>query len=616
MLPFIIWKGFDVIDAVASGVTSQPKRQGSTKIVRQMSGSYAMYFEEPVNMPVEDASPPEQCNPSSLLRPLPIAIVAPVALAACGSEGGTAVSASAPPSPPPAPPAPPPPPPPTTTQSARFLAQATMGTTDADIQAVVSQGFDGWLGTQFAKARPTTFWNWLNTNGYNIPVNVYREDGTDSMIWSQLITSDDQLRQRVSLALMEILVLGIDGLTFVWRQFAMAAYMDILWDNAFLNYRTLLEKVATSPVMGIYLTYLNSGKANSSGSVPDENFAREIMQLFSIGLYQLNLDGSQKLASNKPIETYTMDDIAGLARVFTGWTWDNYDPSTPDYHKRPMIQKAGEHELGAKSFLGTTIPAGTDGVASLKIALDTIFAHPNVAPFVSKQLIQRLVTSNPTPAYVQRVATVFENNGSGVRGDMRAVIRAILLDAEARNDAAAAASTTFGKIREPVVRFTGWARAYGAKSASGKWTIGNTDLTAFGLAQTIGRSPSVFNFFRPGYTPPGSAIATANMVAPEMQIVNEVSVIGYVNFIQVAMRDGSGDVKANFADFVAKAADSQALLDLINLRVAANQVSAATIAQIKPAIDSVATATPADLENRVSIATVLIMSSPEYLILK
>ena len=491
-----------------------------------------------------------------------------------------------------------------------------MGSVDADIQAVVSQGYDGWMGAQFNKPRPTTFWDWLNANGYQIPVNIFRDAGLDAMIWSQLITADDHLRQRVGLALLEILVVGFDGLNLNWTQFEMAAYMDILWDNAFGNYRTLLEKVATSPVMGIYLTFLNSRKAASSGSVPDENFAREIMQLFSIGLYQLNLDGTQKLANNKPIETYTLDDVTGLARVFTGWTWDNYNTATPDFHKRPMVQNAAEHELGAKTFLGKTIPAGTDGVASLKIALDTIFAHPNVAPFISKQLIQRLVTSNPTPAYVQRIATVFENNGSGVRGDLRAVVRAILLDTEARNDSAAAASTSFGRLREPVLRFVGLARAFGATSPSGAWAIGDTSGTSYGLAQSIGRSPTVFNFFRPAYSPPSSSISSANMVAPEFQITNEVSVVGYVNFIQVTMRDGQGDVKANFTEYVAKATDSQALIDLLNLRLAANQVSAATVAQIKTAVDSVATTTPADLQNRVSIATVLIMSSPEYLILK
>ncbi len=496
-----------------------------------------------------------------------------------------------------------------------------MGTTDADVQAVIAQGYDGWLGAQFAKPRASTFWDWLIAKGYNDPVNIFREDGYDPMIWSSMIAGEDQLRQRVGVALMSMLVVGIDAIPNNWKQFGMASYMDILWDNAFGNYRTILDKISNSAVMAYYLTFINNRKANANGAVPDENYARELMQLFTIGLYQLNLDGTQKLSNGKPIETYTLDDVGGLARVFTGWKDDKSalvgaNVNGFDNLKAPMIQNASDHELGVKTFLGTTIPAGTDGAASLKIALDAIFAHPNVAPFVSKQLIQHLVTSNPTPAYVQRVATIFENNGSGVRGDLRAVVRAIFLDTEARNDAAAASSTSFGKLREPLLRFTGWARAFGATSPTDKWPIGDTSTTVNKLGQSVGRSPSVFNFFRPGYAPPNSAIATQNMVAPEFQITNEISVIGYINFMIVTMRDGWGDFKANYADYLAKAADSQALLDLINLRVAANQVSAATIAQIKTAVDSIASATPTDLQNRVNTATTLIMVSPEYLILK
>ena len=496
-----------------------------------------------------------------------------------------------------------------------------MGTTDADIQAVVAQGYDGWLSAQFAKPRASSFWDWLIAKGYNAPVNIFREDGFDAMVWNSMIAGEDQLRQRVGVALMSMLVVGIDAIPNNWKQFGMASYMDILWDNAFGNYRTILDKISNNAVMSFYLTFINNRKANNAGAVPDENYARELMQLYSIGLYELNLNGTQKLSNGKPIETYTLNDIGGLARVLTGWKDDksllvNGNENGFDNLKAPMIQNPPDHEMGVKTFLGTTIPAGTDGVASLKIALDTIFAHPNVAPFVSKQLIQHLVTSNPSPAYVQRVATIFENNGSGVRGDLRAVVRAILLDTDARNDAAAASSTSFGKLREPLLRFTGWARAFGATSPSQTWPIGNTSSTINKLAQGVGRSPSVFNFFRPGYTPPNSGIATQNMVAPEFQITNEVSVIGYMNFMILSMRDGWGDFKANFADYLAKAADSQALLDLINLRVAANQVSAATIAQIKTAVDSIASATPTDLQNRVNTATTLIMVSPEYLVLK
>ncbi len=563
----------------------------------------------------EGVSPPEFDTVSSAFPPLPVAVVPALALAACGgggspSSGGTATPSAA------APPPPPPPPPPTSTQAGRFLAQATMGTTAADITAVTTQGYDGWLGAQFGKARATPFFEWLKSRGFYDPTIKYRDTGFDPMVWSSLISGEDQLRQRVGVALFSMLVVSVDVTLPDYPPFAMASYMDLLWDNAFGNYRTLLDKISTSSTMGFYLTFLNNRKANGTGSMPDENFAREIMQLFSIGLYQLNLDGTLKLSNGKPVETYGLDDVGGLARVFTGWTIDRPDPSTPDFHQRPMVQNPALHELGAKTFLGTTIPAGTDGVASLKLALDAIFAHPNVAPFVSKQLIQHLVTSNPSPAYVQRVATIFENNGSGVRGDLRAVVRAILLDTEARNDAAAASSTTFGKLREPVMRFTGWARAFGATSPSDKWPIGTTTNVSEKLAQGIGRSPSVFNFFRPGYIPPNSAIGTQNLVAPEFQITNEITLVAYINFMQIAMRDGFGDFKADFTEYLAKATDSQALLDMINLRIAANQVSAATIAQIKTAVDSIATVTPADLQNRVNTATLLIMASPEFLVLK
>lgn len=565
---------------------------------------------------LEGVSPPDLDNVSSAFPPPPIAVLPALLVAACGDGGTTAATSSAATPALAAAPAPPPPPPPTATQASRFLAQAAMGSTDADIQAVVSLGYDGWLNAQFGKARAPTFWDWLVANGYTAIINMFRQDGLDPMAWSQLITAEDQLRQRVGTALMSFLVVGIDSTHARWQQFSMAAYMDILWDNAFGNYRTILEKISLSPVMGWSLTFANSKKASPSGAVPDENYAREIMQLFTIGLYQLNLDGSQKLSNGKPIETYKISDVTGLARVFTGWVYTSFAAeTTPDPLRLQMTQNAAEHELDVKTFLGTTIPAGTDGMTSLKLALDALFAHPNVAPFVSKQMIQRLVTSNPSPAYIQRVATIFENNGSGVRGDMKAVVRAILLDADARNDAAAAASTTFGKVREPMIRFTNWARAFGASSPSNAWAIDARESFPR-LAEGLGRSPSVFNFFRPEYAPPNTAIATQAMVGPEFQITNEITVVGYLNFLLLSMRDGWGDFKGNYTEYLAKAADSQALLDMINLRVAANQVSAATIAQIKTAVDSIASSTADDLQNRVFTATLLIMSSPEYIILK
>ena len=558
----------------------------------------------------------------SKLPPPPVAVypVVALALSACGGGGTTASSPNGPVVV--APPAPPPPPPPApiTGQSAgRFLAQSTMGAAPTDGAAVISKGFDGWLSDQFNTPRATTFYDWLISKGYNDEAKfANNQEGFNNAVWKQLITGQDQLRQRVGVALLSILVVGIDGVNMPFRQFSAASYLDILWDNAFGNFRTILEKISLSSAMGSWLSHLDNRKAQPNGSQPDENYAREIMQLFSLGLYQLNLDGTQKLSNGKPIETYTQEDIAGLARVFTGWVLDgiNYNALTPEYTRKPMIQNASRHELGTKVFLGTTIPANTDGVASLKIALDTIFAHPNVAPFISKQMIQHLVTSNPTPAYVQRVATVFENNGSGVRGDMRAVVRAILIDSEARNDSAAQSSTTYGKLREPVMRFTAWARAFGANSPSDTWALPDTSAAATSLGQQVGRSPSVFNWFRPGYTPPNTSIASQSLVAPEFQITSEPSVIAYINFMSSAIGATWGDFKADYTSILTKAADSQALLDEINLLVAANQVSAATIAQIKTAVDSIASDTPTNLQRRVSAAILLIMASPEFITVK
>jgi uncharacterized protein (DUF1800 family) len=577
-----------------------------------------MSFDDTVQTGI-DSAPDVTASSAPHLPPPPVAIVPALALAlsACGGESSTSSGAAATAAAAPAAPPPPPPPAPVTGQSAgRFLAQASMGTTPTDGAAVISAGYDGWLGTQFNTPRATTFYDWLIAKGYGVVANNGNQDGFPNAVWKQLISGQDQLRQRVGTALLSILVVGIDGVNLSFRQFAVASYMDILWDNAFGNFRTILDKVATSPAMGAYLTFLGNRKAVNGGAQPDENFARELMQLFTIGLYQLNLDGTQKLSAGKPIETYTQDDITGLARVFTGWELDRYSDQAPDYTNRPMVQIASRHELGTKAFLGTTIPANTDGVASLKSALDTIFAHPNVAPFISKQLIQHLVTSNPTPAYVQRVATIFENNGSGVRGDLRAVVRAVLLDTEARNDTAAQSSTTFGKVREPVMRFTAFARAFGFSSPSDAWAIQDTTPATTHLGQMVGKSPSVFNFFRPGYTPPNTAIASQTLVAPEFQITNEPSVIGYINFMNYAIVGTMGDAKPDYTEALTKAADSQALLDYINLIVAAGQVSAATIAQIKTAVDSFPADTPANLQRRVSAAAQLIVAAPEFIVLK
>ena len=534
-----------------------------------------------------------------------------LALAACsggGSAGGTSPIATSP-TPTPAPVATI-----SAVQASRFLAQTTLGATKSTIADVQAQSYDGWLTAQFVATRDTTHWDWLIANGYNVAANVNSTVGFDPVMWRQMIAAPDQLRQRIGLALLEILAIGIDGVQLSWKQFAMAAYVDVLMDNAFGNFRTIMDKVTTNAAMASFVTFLGNKKANTTtGSVPDENYARELMQLYTIGLYQLNMDGTQKLSGGAPIETYTQADVSGLARVFTGLNLSSSDNSTPDRYRVPLIMTASQNETGTASFLGTSTTGG--GLAAIKVALDTIFAHPNMPPFISRQLIQRLVTSNPSPAYVSRVATIFADNGAGVRGDMKAVIRAILLDSEARADPVAS-TTSAGKLREPVFRLTGWARAYGVTSPSNAWAIGDTSSSSTRLGEAMGHSATVFNFFRPGYSPPNTAISSAGLVAPEFQITNELSVVAYINYMQALIANGTGDAKADYTSAVALAGDSAALLDDVNLVLAAGQLSSATYAAIKAAIDSIANTGVNGPFNRIGTAILLTIASPDYLTLR
>jgi uncharacterized protein (DUF1800 family) len=238
-----------------------------------------------------------------------------------------------------------------------------------------------------------------------------------------------------------------------------------------------------------------------------------------------------------------------------------------------------------------------------------------VAPFISRQLIQRLVTSNPSPAYVSRVATVFNNDGKGVKGNLAKVVAAILLDDEARNPNRLS-DPNFGKLREPVLRFTAWARAFKANSPSDAWGVGNTSDPGTRLGQSPGRSSTVFNFFRPGYVPPNSAIASARMVAPEFQITNESTVVGYVNFMQSVVSRGINDVKADYSAVLPLADSSDKLVDELNLVLAAGQLAPATVNLIKGGIDSMPKVTDTHRLNRIYAALVLVLASPEFIVQK
>lgn len=504
-------------------------------------------------------------------------------------------------------------------EAARFLAQASLGATRAQIARVQTLGYAGWLDEQFALPASGTRWDWLVAKGFDASTNRNSKAGFDACAWRKLISAPDTLRQRMTFVLSEILVVAIDGLIGAgWKAFAAAAYLDLLEAHCFGNYRNLLQQVSTSPAMGQFLTFRGNTKFNPlTGALPDENYAREVMQLFSIGLLQLNLDGTPKLQNGLVQETYGLDDITGLARVFTGWDFD-FDAaraSTSAFLRRPMTQIPSRHENGAAQFLGSTIPAGLNGQQSLSMALDMIFAHPNVAPFICRQLIQKLVTSNPSPAYVARVATAFLNDGKGVKGNLQAVIKAILLDDEARNSANVT-RPDFGKQREPLLRFIGWARAYSANSASDDWAIGNTSDPAKRLGQSPLRSPSVFNFFRPGYVPPNSAIASAALVAPEFGITNESSVVGYVNYMQRAVSKGVADVLPDYSSLLPLADNATALLDEINLVLAAGQIGESTLNLLRNAIKGMPSGSEASRKNRIYAALTLVLAAPEFIVLK
>jgi uncharacterized protein (DUF1800 family) len=541
------------------------------------------------------------------------AVGASTALAACGGGGSGEAPAAAAPAPPSGPASPA-----TVTDAtaARFLVQASTGFARAAIDRVRALGYAGWLDEQFTMPRGQTRWDWLIEKGYDAATYRNGQNGFDAVAWRHLIASPDTLRQRVTLALSEIVVVGLDGVNTAWRAFAGAAWLDLLESHAFGNVRGLLQDVSTSLQMGVYLTYRGNAKANAAtGTVPDENYARELMQLFTIGLTELNDDGTPRLVGGQPVETYGQDDITGLARVFTGWDQDLAGGNTdrPDYHRRPMTQVAARYETGAKTFLGITVAAGATAASGLTAALDRLFAHPNIGPFWARQLIQRLVTSNPSPAYVQRVARVFANDGQGVRGNLRAVVRAILLDDEARSDASLS-STTAGKLREPILRLTAWARAFGATSPSDAWAIGITSNPGTALGQSPLRSPSVFNFFRPGYVPPGSSLAALGLVAPEFQIANESSVVGYLNYMQTTIASGRGDVRADYTSWVPLADDPPALVAQLDLLLAGGQLELATRSMITTTVGAMTTGSDTARRNRLYAAILLVMASPEFLV--
>lgn len=511
------------------------------------------------------------------------------------------------------------------TDTARFLTQATFGIQSVQqIADTQKKGFALWLWEQFNTgfSSHVSYLDWQRRRSTNDEGKTYATDEMSyEAIWQQWLFDAGQLRARMAFALSEIVV--ISNVAPDIRPYAMSSYMDMLNRNAFGNYRQLLKDVALHPAMGYYLNMINSERDNpDTGAHPNENFAREILQLFSIGLVKLNIDGSpQHDGSGNPVPTYDEDVVKGFARAFTGWSYanatgfDDADESAETAWTQPMKPFAAMHSPEEKNLLdGYVLSAGGSPESDLDAALDNIFSHPNVGPFVGRELIQRLVTSNPSPGYIARVASAFNDNGAGVRGDLRAVVSAILLDPEARIPLA---NSYYGKQREPVIRFANFLRGLGAKSASGINAIHYLDGSDYALGQSPLLAPSVFNFFSPDYRPAG-AIAQAGLVAPEFQITTETTVVGGLNFFtnlfaQGGYGWGDNELKFDYTRLRTLAANADSLIDELNALFFNYGMSETLRTRLREMIDGY---DPGDWYWRVKSALILTSLSPEFTIQK
>ena len=544
-----------------------------------------------------------------------IALSSLLALSGCGGSSGGGSS--------PVPPPPPPPPPPVSSAEAfQLLNQATFGATEAETQTVVNLSVETWVDAELAKPPSLQL---PHMQALPPPQFLFELQPDRVDIWFRnAVNGDDQLRQRVAFALSEILVVSQQG-ALVSFPFALADYYDVLARNAFANYRDLLEEVTLHPAMGIYLSMLGNEKPNVALNIrPDENYARELMQLFSIGLVQLNIDGTPVLdAQNQPIPTYDQAVIEGFAHVFTGWHFAGapsfeFAAPTPTNRTQPMQLYGDFHDTGEKLLLdGVVLPAGQTGDQDLAAALDNIFNHPNVGPFIAFRLIQRLVTSNPSPSYVARVATVFNDNGQGVRGDLGAVVKAILLDEEARPSLP---MDLDGKIKEPLLRVTQLWRAYGGRSQSGRYQLLQGIPPSIFLGQGPLQSPSVFNFFSPSYAPPGE-ISNSNLLAPELEIATEYQntlVTNYMFYQAFSANSVSSeeptfsddDVFIDITDELSVADDTDALIDLVAEKLLGGSISDVLRQEIAGMLTLFSGPDSAPL--RVAEAIYLVASSPEY----
>ncbi len=524
-----------------------------------------------------------------------------LALAACSSGGGTTYHSG-------------PDLPESSAAASRFLTQATFGPDDQSLARLQELGYTTWLREQIdapaSLHRPELE---ARAGGGESIQQAHRQE----LWWRRTMTAPDQLRQRVAFALSQVFVISDRAGALVNDTIGMAEYYDLLVRNAFGNYRELIEQVTLSPQMGNYLSMLRNRKPDAARNLrPDENYAREIMQLFSVGLVQLENDGSvRRDGQGTPIPTYTQDEIVGLAHVFTGWAYDgstSFTGGQPNY--RPMMAFEDFHDRQTKTVIGgVLLPPNRDARVDLEDFLDRLAAHPNVGPFLGKQLIQRLVTSNPSPGYVARVAAAWNNNGTGSRGDLEAVVRAILLDDEAKNGHRLAPST-FGKLREPLLKQTALWRAFHARAEVGGYNYTNPEIN---LAQAALRAETVFNFYRPDHLPQGE-LAAQGLVAPEFEIVTHTTITTQTNqlYTTVDRHIGAGgttpsQILLDFSRETSLANDPSALLDRLDVLMLGGTMSAElrTLLTAHMLLES-------DMRARAADAVYLIVSSPEFAVQK
>lgn len=530
--------------------------------------------------------------------------------------------------------------------AARFLSQATIGYNQAEIETVTNMGIEDWLENQLNTPMPYT----LLTKSKEYHQYVKDQTGNpeygsnarmwDYSWWQYHMTTDDYVRQRVAMALSEIVVIS-DKSNFGNNPYALSDFYDILLQNAFGNYRDILEEVTYHASMGVYLTHMNNYKSNiETNQFPDENYAREIMQLFTIGLNLLNDDGTVIVDSlGLPVPTYDNSDIIEFSKIFTGLTWADRDKygkgALKDTSYIPQMAMWNEHhEPGEKYLLNDFVVPDrnpVDGNADITDALDNLFNHQNVGPFICKLLIQRMVTSNPPPSYVERVVQKFNDNGEGVRGDMKAVVKAILLDPIAKS-CDSGEDYTFGKLREPFVRYFQINKAFNASTTSGNYR-NDMDYIYKYVEQKPLTSPSVFNFYQYDYQPIGP-VEEADLFAPEFQITNAQTITGWINslyrfVINENIADEydlfNGEDNALYEDEISQLDLSteimyttddklHILVDRLNLILAQGRLSDMTVNTIIEALKKFDQSDEDDFELRAKLAIYLVMTTPEYLI--